>query len=348
MKILYGVQGTGNGHISRARMMARQFAELDKPELEVSYLFSGRDKDKLFDMECFGDYHHRRGLSFVTKAGKINHLKTLASNNLATFIKDISLLDIEPYDLIITDFEPVTAWAGKLRNKTVIGMGHQYAFCHNIPRVSSTLVSNAIMRYFSPADITMGLHWHHFGSNILPPIIDPKVASQDKNGTVLVYLPFEDQDHVTSLLNTFTDFHFVQYSSDIVDGEYSNVSRRISCHDGFKQDLASASAVFCNAGFELVSECLALRIPVLAKPVKGQFEQESNAKALRKLGYASTIDSLNPEYILQWLSNDKVAVPIQYPNVAEAIVKTVTSRQFDNPEKIQNLCQQLWTNPLAV
>ena len=28
MKILYGVQGTGNGHISRAREMARAFATL--------------------------------------------------------------------------------------------------------------------------------------------------------------------------------------------------------------------------------------------------------------------------------------------------------------------------------
>ena len=39
MKILYGVQGTGNGHIARARAMSHAFKEHD---VEVDFLFSGR------------------------------------------------------------------------------------------------------------------------------------------------------------------------------------------------------------------------------------------------------------------------------------------------------------------
>jgi len=53
MKILYGVQGTGNGHITRARAMAR---ELYAAGLEVNFLFSGRPADKYFDMDVFKDY----------------------------------------------------------------------------------------------------------------------------------------------------------------------------------------------------------------------------------------------------------------------------------------------------
>ncbi|WP_275451435.1 glycosyltransferase family protein, partial [Photobacterium sanctipauli] len=60
MKILYGVQGTGNGHISRAREMARALASQGA---EVDYLFSGRPADQYFDMEGFGDYQTRRGLT---------------------------------------------------------------------------------------------------------------------------------------------------------------------------------------------------------------------------------------------------------------------------------------------
>src|SRR5690606_32265718 len=56
MKILYGVQGTGNGHITRTRAMAR---ELGKRSVAVDYLFSGRPADKFFDMEEFGDYRVR-------------------------------------------------------------------------------------------------------------------------------------------------------------------------------------------------------------------------------------------------------------------------------------------------
>mgnify|MGYP000683759836 CR=1 FL=1 len=53
MKILYGIQATGNGHISRSRVMAKYFAQAG---IEVTYLISGREQSELFDMEIFGDY----------------------------------------------------------------------------------------------------------------------------------------------------------------------------------------------------------------------------------------------------------------------------------------------------
>lgn len=62
MKVLYGVQATGNGHITRARVMA---PALKQAGVDVDYLFSGRPADELFDMELFGDYQTRRGLTFT-------------------------------------------------------------------------------------------------------------------------------------------------------------------------------------------------------------------------------------------------------------------------------------------
>ena len=53
MRILYGVQATGQGHISRARAMAEAFEPLG---VEVCWLFSGRPRGRLFDMEPFGHY----------------------------------------------------------------------------------------------------------------------------------------------------------------------------------------------------------------------------------------------------------------------------------------------------
>ena len=88
MKILYGVQGTGNGHISRARMLARHFS-LD-PAVHVDYLFSGRDKDAFFDMEVFGDFYHRRGLTFASNNGKVSYPKTVISNNIFSFLHDVT------------------------------------------------------------------------------------------------------------------------------------------------------------------------------------------------------------------------------------------------------------------
>jgi uncharacterized protein (TIGR00661 family) len=71
-KILYGVQGTGQGHISRARGIAHAFRDYD---VDVTWLFSGRPKDKFFDMEPFGHFKHREGLTMVTEAGKMKYRK---------------------------------------------------------------------------------------------------------------------------------------------------------------------------------------------------------------------------------------------------------------------------------
>ncbi len=48
MRILYGVQGTGNGHLSRARVVAKALA---KHYIQVDYFFSGRQPEQFFDMQ---------------------------------------------------------------------------------------------------------------------------------------------------------------------------------------------------------------------------------------------------------------------------------------------------------
>jgi uncharacterized protein (TIGR00661 family) len=82
MKILYGVQGTGNGHLTRARVMAKAFKEKG---IEVDWVFSGREKSGFFDMEIFGDYQVYRGMTFVTEHGKINFIKTAMQTNIGQF-----------------------------------------------------------------------------------------------------------------------------------------------------------------------------------------------------------------------------------------------------------------------
>ena len=75
MKILYGIQGTGNGHISRARVLANKLAQYK--QLDITYLFSGSDKRDFFDMEVFGNYLHFDGLTFISRNGKIDPLATV-------------------------------------------------------------------------------------------------------------------------------------------------------------------------------------------------------------------------------------------------------------------------------
>lgn len=320
MKIFYGVQGTGNGHITRARVMAK---ELYAAGLDVTFQFTGRPADKFFDMEIFNGYQVRTGLTFNTDNGQVNYLKTALDAKLFTFISDIRTLDLSGYDLVISDFEPVTAWASRRQKKKVLGIGHQYAFNHNIPRAGSDPIANQVMKYFAPADIGVGLHWHHFGQPILPPIIEtPETPKKIIKNKIVVYLPFEDPNEVIRVLSPFENFDFHIYSPEVVTSKFDHIICNPLSREGFQKDLYNCAGIISNAGFELASEALQLGKKILAKPLHSQMEQISNAEALKELGYGHTMLDMDISVIEHWL-HDNHAVHITYPNVAKILVQWI-------------------------
>lgn len=342
MKILYGVQGTGNGHVSRSRMMAHHLNALG---VDVTWLFSGRRREDYFDMEIFGDFLCRRGFTFVTRDGNVQVLQTALENRIGECLGDIRALDLSPYDLIITDYEPISAWAGRFQRKRVLGIGHQYAFLHRVPLEGDDMVSRLLLRRFAPADIALGLHWSSFGHPILPPIVHPDLTRHPDSpaNKILVYLPFENQQAVTQLLQQLPGFRFHQYASELTDGSEGNVELRKACYEGFRNDLMSSAGVICNAGFELVSESIHLGLRVLVKPLHGQAEQLSNARALVELGLGERMESLDIATMGAWLNSLK-SRPLQrsgvYPDVARAIVDWIIAGDYQAP---QQLATALWS-----
>ena len=337
MKILYGVQATGQGHISRARAMAAALALYD---LEVTWLFSGRPRQALFDMEPFGNFQHRRGLSFATRAGRIRYRATLQSNNLPEFMRDVRTLDVDRYDAIVTDYEPVTAWAGRRAGVRTIGIGHQYAFGPGTPRAGHRWWTECLMRNFAPVSVPLGLHWHPYADNVLPPILDLPDLPVEEGKHILVYLPFEDQEAVTGLLRRFTDHQFVQYANGIASESRGNVLRQQANIQGFKRHLAASSGVICNSGFELISECLQWGKPILTKPLAGQMEQLSNALALRQLDYATTVTDTGVATVGAWLRSRRPSPKLRFPDVAPAVARWLAKGGAAAPAK---LAASLWS-----
>jgi len=336
MKIFYGVQGTGNGHITRARVMAK---ELFAAGFDVTFQFTGRPADKFFDMEVFNGYQVKEGLTFNTNKGQVSYFKTALEASPIQFVKDISSLDLHDYDLVISDFEPVTAWAARKQKKQVLGIGHQYAFCHNIPRKGSDPIANQVMKYFAPADIHVGLHWHHFGQPILPPIIEtPEFPKSTQSNKIVVYLPFEEPHEVIELLCPFENFEFHIYSPEAVASKYPHIHSKPLSRQGFQNDLYDCAGIISNAGFELASEALQLGKKILAKPLHSQMEQISNAAALEQLGYGHTMFDLKSAVIEDWLHNPH-AIRVTYPNIAKVIVQWL---QAGMPKMDKDYTEQVW------
>ncbi|WP_372882418.1 MJ1255/VC2487 family glycosyltransferase [Psychromonas sp.] len=339
MNILYGIQGTGNGHVARSRVMAKYFAESGA---RVTYLFSGREKNQYYEMDVFADFLVREGLTFISEGGKIDYLKTALKNNIWHFIKDVFSLDLSHYDLIITDFEPITAWAAKLRNKPVIGLGHQYAFGPNTPLAAEGWLAKWVLRNFAPVQHGIGLHWHPYQENVLPPIIDINLAAGATQNFITVYLPFEDQLQVTELLNSFSDYHFMLYAPQLTEAQHGNVLWQKTSYQGFKENLTHTRGVICNAGFELISECLHLGKPILTKPIRGQMEQQSNALVLKQLQLADVMQSLDEEIIARWLEmldDDIHHQPQPIPDVAKDLVDLILAKKWG---ETCELSKELW------
>lgn len=336
MKLFYGVQGTGNGHITRARMMAK---ELYQAGVDVTFLFTGRDAAHYFDMDIFRHYEAKSGLTFSVHEGQVQYFKTALQAKPMQFFKDIAALDLTPYDLIISDFEPVTAWAAKAHKQRVLGIGHQYAFNHAIPTAGSDPLARQVMKHFAPVDIGIGLHWHHFGQPILPPIIETPELPVSLNKTkIIVYLPFEAQEAIIKLLTPFSDFDFHVYAAVDKPTVFKHIQFKPLSREGFRQDFYDCAGIVSNAGFELASESLQAGKKILAKPLHAQMEQISNALALKQLGFGQTMFELEPQVLERWLYTP-YAVQVTYPNVAHIIVQWILNGM---PEMSEAFIASVW------
>jgi len=321
VRILYGVQGTGNGHLSRSRELMRRLAAAGH---EVLALVSGRPAGQLPELPEPRALLHREGLTFVTAEGRVRALATARRLAPRRFLRDLRALDAalgefaEP-DLTITDFEPLTAWWARRRGRRALGVGHQYAFLHAVPRPAGRWLSAGILRGFAPAAVPVGLHWNAFGAPLLPPIVPPLANAADLDDDLaLVYLPFETPQQIAAALRGApSGRRFRVYGHGERPGE-PGVDWRPFSREGFLADLRACGAVVCNAGFELPSEALELGRRLLVKPLAGQLEQEANALALVRLGLGRTLPRLDAAAVAAGLAGPRPA-PRPWGDVAGRI-----------------------------
>jgi len=338
MKILYGINGIGNGHLSRAQIMV---PKLEAAGADVTCLISGRPADPSLKIGKSA-ITFRGGLSIAFNAGKVRFFETALRLGLGMpgLAKDALTLNVDPYDVVVTDFEPVSAWAARRSGKPSIGLAHHFAFRHEVPKVSKYSPFMMFMDNVVPVDTALGLHWHHFDQpDILPPILGPLESAPADPKKILVYLNFENLSSVTSLVQPFTDHEFYIYSSQAKQAlDQDNLHVRPLSRDGFKKDFAECAGVIANAGFMTTSEALQLGKKILVKPIAGQEEQESNALALKKLGYGRVMYGLDAGAVKSWLAKNDFA-KVRYPDVAQAAADWIMEGNWSDTEA---LVRQSW------
>lgn len=334
MKVLYAIQATGNGHVSRANEIIPFL--LKKCELDI--LLSGTQADVGLNHPI---KFNSKGLCFIFgKKGGVDLLKTFQQMQSKRFLNEIKTLPVEDYDLVINDFEPISAWACRLKNIPCISMSHQFAVLHeNAPKpVKSDLFATMILKYYAPAKTGVGFHFKKYGDNIFTPVIKNEIRNAviSNLGHYTVYLPSYDDQKLIKFFTSFKETKWQIFSKHTkktytVD---NCLIKPVSTED-FTRSFISCEGIICGAGFETPAEAMLMGKKLLVVPMKHQYEQHCNAAAAQELG-VPVIKSLKKKHrhkVESWL-NQKEALQINFPDETEKIIDYVLAQNVS--KKINN------------
>jgi uncharacterized protein (TIGR00661 family) len=92
----------------------------------------------------------------------------------------------------------------------------------------------------------------------------------------------------------------------------------------FVESIVSAKGVICGAGFETPAEVLHMNKKLLVVPMIGQYEQQCNAAALKRLNVpvVKKLTRKSLKKIHTWLENDQHP-SVSFPYNAEEVVQRV-------------------------
>ena len=323
MKVLYAIQGTGNGHLSRA---CDVIPELQKYAV-VDILVSGYQADINLP---FSVEYRLYGMSFIFgKKGSIDICQTIRKAKPLLLLKDIFILPVEKYDLIINDFEPVTAWACKMKKIPCISLSHQSAVLNSkIPQPKkSDWFGKFMLKNYAPTQKQYGIHFKEFDSNIFTPVIrnDIRIAKKQTLNHYTVYLPSYDDELLIDIFNNIPEVDWHVFSKRVTQKVISqNVIINPVSQETFAQSMVTSQGVFCGAGFETPAEALFLGKKLMVIPMKNQYEQQCNAAALKSMQipviYSLSKNSIKT--IKQWVIFGK-PIKVNYKNCIPEMVKKV-------------------------
>jgi uncharacterized protein (TIGR00661 family) len=313
--ILYGVNGEGAGHSTRAKEV-------------ISHLVSGghvvhvASFDRgLQNLQPHFDVTEIYGFRFAYVNNRVRYKRTIAKNLITVpqAAKSLSRLrDLVAEwktDLVITDFEPLTCHVGHKKGLPVISIDNQHCLTNaavGYPKQyrRDAAAAKLVTRLMTPrANAYLVISFftapiRKRNTFLFPPLLRQQIlnVTPTEGDHVLVYVT-SPAPALAKLLGSVRS-PFIAYGFGREGkNEEGNILYKTPSIDGFFADLTSARAIVANSGFSLVTEALHLGKPYLAVPVSHQFEQIFNAYWLEKSGYGAYWEDLNKERVEAFLYN---------------------------------------------
>ncbi|MGI9139200.1 MAG: glycosyltransferase family protein [Sediminibacterium sp.] len=329
MKIFYAIQGTGNGHLSRAEQLYPYLKKFG----EVDFFLSGSNS-QLQTTIPIKYYNHGLSLHYKNSGGL--DYSGIAKSISFKLYKDAKMLPIDHYDLIINDFEFVTSLACSIKRKKSVQFGHQASFQSKLTPRAKTInpIGKLVLENFVKSSSFLGLHFESYDKNIYNPIIKDEivVANKINDGHISVYLPQFTIEFITPFLHAQSQFHFEVFTKQTTQIKNSkNVTYFPISSSGFTNSLIRCFGIITAGGFETPAEAMYLNKKLLSIPILNHFEQECNAAAMKKMGVTvlKKIDHHFGANFKDWINQDYVA-SISLTHATQDIVQILMNNAFTN------------------
>jgi uncharacterized protein (TIGR00661 family) len=302
MRILYAIQATGNGHISRAMEIMPHLQQYG----EVDVFLSGSNSHLQANLPVA---YRSKGLSlFYGNTGGLDYWRMFRELSIRRVWKEAKDLPVEKYDIVLNDFESITALACKFKNVPSIGFGHQASFQSKLtPRANKKdFAGELVLTKYAKATEYIGLHFKSYADFIYSPIIKEEIiqAQPVDEGHITVYLSHYSDEVVLKALQRKKDIRFEVFSKKVsAPTTFGNVTLLPISNAGFTSSLIRSHGVITGAGFETPAEALYLGKKVLVLPIKGQYEQLCNAAAMKDFNVmvVDKIDEKFDKVMTDWL-----------------------------------------------
>jgi uncharacterized protein (TIGR00661 family) len=311
--ILYGVNGEGAGHSTRAKEVLSHLVAKGHVVHIASFDRGLQNLRERFDVtEIYG-------FRFAYVNNRVRYKRTIAKNLITVPQAARSLSHLNDLvrewkiNLVITDFEPLTCHVGHKQRLPVISIDNQHCLTNAVvsyPRkyrrdaeaakLVTRLMTPRASAYLVISFFTAPVKKRN--TFLFPPLLRQEIlnATPTQADHILVYVT-SPAPALARLLCSVRG-RFIAYGFGR-EGQEGNILYKKPSLEGFFADLTSAQAIVANSGFSLVAEALHLGKPYLAVPVSHQFEQVFNAHWLDKSGYGAYWDELNKERVESFLYN---------------------------------------------
>jgi len=322
------------GHAVRSRVVIDYLLSRDH---KVEIMASSRACDFLTKRYGPEDVNRIHGLHMIYEDNRVRRGKTLWSNVLTgltgipqNILKYFELIEELDPEVVISDFESWTYLYGQLHRLPIISIDNMQII--NRCSLPDEVIRGAeddfqVAKAFVKSKLPFCDHYlittffrpeiRKKKTSLYPPILRPEIlaARSEKGEHILVYQTGEGYEGLAKTLAA-TGLPFRIYGmrrSLTEDQREGNLLYRPFSETQFVEDLATARGVIAGGGFTLMGEAVYLHKPMLAVPLRRQFEQILNARYLQHVGYGLAADSLDdPETVRRFLDQ----LPVYEKNLA--------------------------------